>query len=381
MDDKLPYYVGLSAFFADLGYQGAMAILPIFLIFALKLNFLEFGIVEAFIYGLGSLFSYIGGKLSDIYGSKKTWIFGNSLIPLLSFTAFTFIPLLSISLFSAGWWMRNLRSPARRAYLAENTDEKDRTKSFGILHGLDVGGGLFSIVVLIILVLYRFSYKILFLYSIIPLIISTLIIIPLKKNNNGVKKEKTSMKAIFNGIIIATAFFGFSSYSMGFPIITVSESTSYGLYLRIATGVAIYGIFLGFSSLTGFILSRFKSKNEVLSLSVFGYILYGLGTFGFVLSIIYKLGLFGFYASAIILAIAFGFVETYEPSIISKLGKLQGSSQGILSASRSLGFFVANIVMGALYSISSIYSYTYGAIVGIVAGIILIFAIYLSKNK
>ncbi|SMD30318.1 MFS transporter [Picrophilus oshimae] len=380
MDDRLPYYVGFSAFFADLGYQGAMAILPVFLIFALKLNFLEFGIVEAFIYGLGSLFSYIGGRLSDIYGSKKTWILGNSLIPLLSFTAFTLIPVLSISLFSAGWWMRNLRSPARRAYLAENTEDEKRTRSFGILHGLDVGGGLFSIVILIILVLERFPYKILFLYSIIPLIISTLIIIPLRLGR-PVKREKISKKNIFNGIIIATAFFGFSSYSMGFPIITVSESTHYGLYLRIATGVAIYGIFLGFSSLTGFLLSRFKSRNEALSLSIFGYILYGLGTFGFVLSIIYRMGIAGFYTSAIILAVAFGFVETYEPSIISRLARTQGSSQGILSASRSIGFFAANIIMGALYSVSAVYSYTYGALIGIVAGIILISAMYLSRNK
>ncbi|AAT43374.1 MFS transporter [Picrophilus oshimae] len=380
MDDRLPYYVGFSAFFADLGYQGAMAILPVFLIFALKLNFLEFGIVEAFIYGLGSLFSYIGGRLSDIYGSKKTWILGNSLIPLLSFTAFTLMPVLSISLFSAGWWMRNLRSPARRAYLAENTEDEKRTRSFGILHGLDVGGGLFSIVILIILVLERFPYKILFLYSIIPLIISTLIIIPLRPGR-PVKREKISKKNIFNGIIIATAFFGFSSYSMGFPIITVSESTHYGLYLRIATGVAIYGIFLGFSSLTGFLLSRFKSRNEALSLSIFGYILYGLGTFGFVLSIIYRIGIAGFYTSAIILAVAFGFVETYEPSIISRLARTQGSSQGILSASRSIGFFAANIIMGALYSVSAVYSYTYGALIGIVAGIILISAMYLSRNK
>ena len=75
---KIAYFIGFSAFFADMGYQGAMAILPIFLIFVLKLNFYVFGIVEAFIFGFGALFSYIGGRLSERYGSKRIAVIGNN---------------------------------------------------------------------------------------------------------------------------------------------------------------------------------------------------------------------------------------------------------------------------------------------------------------
>ncbi len=388
---KISYYIGFSAFFADMGYQGAMAILPIFLIFVLKLNFFIFGLVEAFIFGFGALFSYIGGKLSDRYGSKKTTILGNSFIPLLSFTAFSYIPFIAIILFSSGWWMRNLRSPSRRAFLAENVDKKDRTSAFGVLHGLDVGGGILSIVILVVLLLLHFSYKYLFFFSIFPLIISTIIIAfikgkkPVKRNNKNININKNAIKgkSIFEGIIIGTMLFGFGSYAMGFPIITIAENSNNSMPLRIISGVISYGIFLGISSLTGFILSKKAIKNEVLSLGLYGYILAGLGTLAFAISIIYSLGIIGFYASIAVVSIAFGITETFEPSIISKIVNpdKMGSGMGILSSSRSIGFFIANIIMGTLYELKPSYSYEYAGVVSIIAGIIILYALYKEKNN
>ncbi len=386
---KISYYIGFSAFFADMGYQGAMAILPVFLIFVLKLNFFIFGLVEAFIFGFGALFSYMGGKLADKYGSKKITVFGNSLIPLLSFTAFSYIPFIAIPLFSFGWWMRNLRSPTRRSFLAENVDKENRTAAFGVLHGLDVGGGVLSIVILVILLLMHFSYKYLFFFSIFPLIISTIIIASVKgkkhiktDNIKNVNKNKIKGKFVFEGIILGTMLFGFGSYAMGFPIITIAEGSGNSLSLRIIYGVISYGIFLGISSLTGFILSRKAIKNEVLSLGLYGYILAGLGTLGFAISIIYSLGLIGFYLSITIVAIAFGMAETFEPSIISKIANpdKMGSRMGILSSSRSIGFFIANIIMGALYELRPSYSYTYAGFVSIIAGIIILFALYKERK-
>ncbi len=384
---KISYYIGFSAFFADMGYQGAMAILPIFLIFVLKLDFFVFGVVEAFIFGFGALFSYMGGKLADKYGSKKITVFGNSLIPLLSFTAFSYIPFIAIPLFSFGWWMRNLRSPTRRSFLAENVDTGERTSAFGVLHGLDVGGGIVSIIILVILLLLHVSYKYLFFFSIFPLIISTIIIASVRgkkhtsvDNNGGNKnteKKNTKGKFVFEGIIIGTMLFGFGSYTMGFPIITIAENPGNSLALRIMSGVISYGIFLGISSLTGFALSKRAIKNETLSLGLYGYILAGLGTLGFALSIIYSLGLPGFYASITVVAIAFGITETFEPSIISKIvsSDKMGSGMGILSSSRSIGFFIANIIMGALYEFRPSYSYTYAGFVSIIAGIIILIAL------
>lgn len=53
---RIAYFVGLSAMFADMGYQGAMALLPVYLVFVLKLNFIYFGIAEALILDLDHYF-------------------------------------------------------------------------------------------------------------------------------------------------------------------------------------------------------------------------------------------------------------------------------------------------------------------------------------
>ena len=202
----------------------------------------------------------------------------------------------------------------------------------------------------------------------------SIIAVYFSKNING--------KFIFQGIIIGTMLFGFVSYTMGFPIITIAENPGSSLALRIISGVVSYGIFLGISSLTGFVLSKKAIKNETLSLGLYGYILAGLGTLGFALSIIYSLGLPGFYASIAVVAIAFGITETFEPSIISKIVNpdKMGSGMGILSSSRSMGFFIANIIMGALYELKPSYSYTYAGFVSIIAGIIILIALYKERK-
>lgn len=81
--------ISFSAFFADLGYQAVIAGgYPLYLTVALGAPpVFVYGIAEALNYGVGSLFSYIGGRISDRFGRKRVAIVGgNSLIPILSFT-------------------------------------------------------------------------------------------------------------------------------------------------------------------------------------------------------------------------------------------------------------------------------------------------------
>jgi nitrate/nitrite transporter NarK len=81
--------ISLSAFFADAGYQALIAGFPIFLVLDLRAPVYILGIAMALAYGIGSVFAYAGGILSDRYGKKKIAIAGNLLIPILSFTGFS----------------------------------------------------------------------------------------------------------------------------------------------------------------------------------------------------------------------------------------------------------------------------------------------------
>ena len=367
--------ISFSAFFADMGYQLVIAGLPYFLVFVLGAPVVIFGLAEALNYGVGSVFAYFGGKLADRYGYKKISVLGNAFIPILSFTGFAIVPLEAVGTFATGWWMRNLRSPARRTLFAKSVSDTNRSKSFGLLHGLDVGGGIVATILLMVMLFYHYEFRFIFLVTIVPLVISTILVAMTRDRKRSTETDKKinagGRKFAFGAVLIATALFGFSFYSMGFPILTVSEYTRSPIL-----GVGTYTIFLAVSSLTGFTLSRVTIKNEMRALGFLGYILAGIGSLGYVISIIYSIGLAGFYVSSAVIAVAVGFIETFEPTIITVLSASAtlGGGMGKLSSARSIGLFTGNLLMGVFYTFGAQYSYVYAVIVSVVAGVLILYA-------
>jgi MFS family permease len=369
------YMLSFSAFFADMGYQIVVGGLSVFLVLILHAPIWVFALIEAISYGFGSVFSYIGGRLADRFGPKNISIIGNALIPILSFTGFMRNYVSAGAVYIGGWWPKNFRSPPRRTLMIESTSQSERTNAFALLHSLDVAGGIIASVTLITLFSLGFPFSIIFALSIFPLIISTLLIIltkPTKREpiQENYYKDKPA-KHTYYGIMFATALFGFSYYSIGFPILTAAQDSTSILY-----GLILYPIFMSSSAFGGFIYSRIKSKNEVRTLGFMGYILSGLATFGIFAILILKAPFDLFYVFALILGFGTSAVETFEPAIVSRIvrGSKAGSAMGTLSFFRSIGMFSGNIIVGLLYIISPEYSYLYASAVAVIGGISVILA-------
>ena len=364
------FLIAFSAFFADLGYQTVVVGLPLFLVVVLGAPVYIYGLAEALNYGVGSVFSFFGGRLSSRFGSKKMAILGNSFIPILSFTGFASTVPEAIGTFAGGWWSRNFRSPARRTMMSESISAENRSRAYGLLHGLDVGGGLIATIVFIAMISFGYQFRIIFLITAVPLVISTLLVASAK--TKPAEHESSEANAgknnrAFRGVIFASALFGFSYYSMGFPILTVATATG-----SFALGAFTYTVFLAVSAATGFVMSRFRFRLEILPLGLLGYILAGVGALLFALTILYGLSLPVYYASIMIIGVGSGFTEIFEPTIISKVSISVGKGMGWLSASRSAGLFIANLVMGVLYFINPAYAYIYAFAVSVTAGVIVI---------
>ena len=373
--NKNVLYLSLSAFFADAGYQTVIALFPIFLVLFLKAPAYYLGIIYALQYGIGAIFAYLGGVLADRYSKKKVAIIGNSLIPILSFLGIASSLLLSPLLFLFGWWARDSRSPARRSLIALASDKKHRRKAFGVLHALDLGGGAVGIVYLIILLYFGIAYSILFLVTIIPLVISTLFIVKSNVNekiNPALKKKANARKLAINkntmfGVLIATSLFGFSYYSLGYPILTIAQSSN-DIF-----GVFSYLIFLLISAFAGYYLGSRATKMKVVSsLSLLGYALAGIGSLLIGIFYIFSLNILVAYFGVLVLGFAVGAIETFEPTIISFTSAKEKSAKsfGYLSSSRSIGLFTGNLLMGILYFFSPFYSYVYAFIVSMAAALI-----------
>ena len=371
--------IAFSAFFADVGYQAVQAIFPIYLVFTLSTNAFYFGLANALAYGGGALFAYSAGLLGKKHSRKWLAVLGSAFILLMPLVGLTINPLLAIALFAMGWWARNFRVPPRRAMLTEASRKENLGKVFGFLHTLDIGGGVISIVILLLLLSKGVNQHSILLLAAIPLIISTFLLLittdvrkrnrdaPLKAGNgNRIRAGKDT----YRGIMVATALYGFSYYSLGFPILTIAKSAG------VLSGIGSYGVYLGVSAITGYYIGSRKRLNKIKALGYLGYILSGIGTGMLALGYAINGGIGVYYFGIALMGFGLGVVETMEPTIISLMRRIVGLDKGMgsLQGSRSLGLFFANLIMGILYVANPSYAYLYAALVSVAAGILVLSA-------
>lgn len=373
-----------------MGYQAVTAVFPLLIVIELKEPVYVYGLLLALSYGVGSVFSLFGGRLGDKHGKKKISLIGNLLIPLMSLSALFPNVFLLGALFVFGWWARYFRTPARRAWLVEVSSPLYRSKIFGFLHALDVGGGMIAVVYSVILVLFKVPLRDIVLITIIPLIISSVSLglartkpnedfvlmqqqqaVESEKEDSGShKNEPRDVNAyVFRALLISATLFGFSYYALGFPIVTVARSQNSAVL-----GIITFGIYLGVSAAAGYLLGSIRSKTPFRTLWSLGYLVAAISSLVIGSSYAFHYGLGLYYVGAAGLGFATGSIETFEPVLTSTLVKSKKLSSGMgwLSSSRALGLFVSNIAMGILFTFSEFDSYLYAAVTAFAAAMILL---------
>ncbi len=398
-----------------------MAGLPLFLVIDLRAGAAVFALATAIGYGGGAIAGLIGGRLGDRFGHRRVSITGNALIPLLSLVGLFNVAWAAVAFFVAGWWARNLRSPPRRALLARSVPlPGDRGRAFGLLHGLDVGGGMIAALAAATLLGHGWSLSSVFLLTAAPLGVSTLVlaclvvenplptvreraaavsppslpaealvqapppmpaealVAPLDASSTGVNVvqfadgQGISSQAHRTrvGVLVASALFGFSFYSVGFPVLTVSQSSH-----SLVSGMLVFALFSGVSGLAGFAVGT-RRWDAVATLGAGGFGLSALATLGFGVAAYENAGLAALAVAAAALGAGLGVMETVEPTLIAAItpAHRHGAGMGNLAAARSVGLFAGNIAMGVLYVQGELYAYAYAATAALV-GAVVIFAL------
>ena len=376
--------ISFSAFFADLGYQAVLAGFPLFLVLTLRQPVWEYGLASALSYGGGAVFSLAGGRIGDRVGHRSLALAGNAVIPLLSLCALVASPVWAIGLLTGGWWARNLRSPSRRVMLVEAVpDEQHRSAAFGFLHALDVGGGALAGVYVLVALAAHVPFRWIFLATVVPLVISTLSLsrahvggrrtIQVEPASPGEASEPPAPGA--RPLLAAAALYGFTYYSVGYPVLTVAQGSG-----RLLDGIGAFLVLQATSAGTGYLLGGRLGAgptDQFARLGLLGYI--GAAVGAAVLAVGYgeHLGLAVLFVGVAVIGFALGIVETLEPTAMSVLrsGSRTGRAMGALSAARSVGTFVGNLVMGLLYGVGAAYAYGYAALVAAIAGVIVLAAL------
>lgn len=354
--------ISLSAFFADLGYQSVLAGFPLFLVLTLHQPVWEFGLASAISYGGGAVFSFFGGRLGDRIGHRRLALAGNAVIPLLSLSALVANPAWAIGLLTGGWWARNLRSPSRRVMLVQAVPAAEhRSAAFGFLHALDVGGGALAGLYVLLALTAHVPFRWIFLATALPLAVSTLSLsratvggrqpapAPLPGATAEVAPEPSRPPGA-RPLLVAAALYGFTYYSVGFPVLTVAQGSG-----TLAAGIGAFLLLQGVSAATGYLLgSRLGGalSEQFRRLGLLGYLAAAVGAALLAVGYGAHLGLGVLFAGVAVVGFALGVVETLEPAAMSvlRVGARAGRGFGALSAARGVGTFVGNLSMGLLYA-------------------------------
>ncbi len=386
--------ISLSAFFADLGYQAVLAGFPLFLVLVLHQPVWEYGLACALSYGGGALFSVVGARIGDWIGHRSLALAGNAVIPLLSLCALVANPVWAIGLLTGGWWARNLRSPSRRVMLVEAVpEERYRSTAFGFLHALDVGGGALAGVFVLVALAVHVAFRWIFLVTVLPLAISTITLSragvgrrlppdePSDERSSGSPDGSPDERLPeppppgARPLFAAAALYGFTTYSVGFPVLTVAQGSA-----GLLAGIGAFLVLQACSAATGYLLGGRLGRgpaDQMVRLGLLGYLGASLGAGAIAVAYTDHLGLAALLVGVAVVGFALGIVETLEPTAISVLrpGLRLGRGMGSLSASRGVGAFLGNLVMGLLYSVGVGVAYGYVAVVAAVAGAIVLAAV------
>ncbi len=140
-------------------------------------------------------------------------------------------------------------------------------------------------------------------------------------------------------------------------------------------GILAYVLYLGVSAVTGLVTGAIKEAGP-RTLASFGYLCAAVGSAILAIAAAVHTGIWGTYLGVIVLGAALGVVETLEPTIVSHVSPEATKSRqmGALTAARSTGLFVGNVIMGLLYTLHPSYSYAYAALIALLATLTLTIA-------
>jgi MFS family permease len=261
-------------------------------------------------------------------------------------------------------------------------DEADRNSVFGFLHALDIGGGALAGVYVLIAVIEHVAFSWIFLASALPLVVATFSLtfcttgraVPkhVQPSRLGSSEPERGRLPGAVPLLAASALFGFTYYSVGFPILTIAQGSG-----DRAFGIGAFLLFNAVSAATGYLMGpRLGSRiaERFRALGAFGYLFAVVGAVLLAIGDAAHLTVAVLLVGVAALGFSLGIVTTVEPALMSVLrpGRQAGRGFGALGAARSVGLFLGNLIMGFLYARGADWAYGYAAVMGMAATIVVL---------
>ena len=345
------FIMGLVSLFTDLSSQMVFPLIPLFLTTVLGCGAYAVGIVEGAAETTASLLKVLSGYWSDKIGKRKPFIlFGYSMSsitkPLFAMAnIWTFVLFLRV-IERIG---KGIRTAPRDALIAESCDESVRGKVYGIHRAADgIGSTLGAILALLLLPIW--GYRNIFLFALVPGIISVFIIFFIQEKNAPAKQEKKEVSvklslkelpANLRYFIIVSSLFALGHFGYAFLLL---RAKNIGLADNMA--IFLYVIFYIVYSICAVPLGIVSDKVGRKPVLMGGYILFGITSLGLlVASSFYSILLF-----FIIYGISYAMIDGTQRAFVVDLAPqhLKGTALGVFHTSIGLVALPGGYIAGLL---------------------------------
>jgi MFS family permease len=371
------FIMGVVSLFTDLSSQMVFPLIPLFLTTVLGCGAYAVGIVEGAAETTASLLKVVSGYWSDKINKRKPFIlFGYSMSsitkPLFALAnIWTFVLFLRV-IERIG---KGIRTAPRDALVAESCDESVRGKAFGFHRAADgIGSTLGAVLALLLLPVW--GYRNIFLFALVPGVISVFIIFFIQEKNVPAKQatKKVSVKlslkelpANLRYFITVSSLFALGHFGYAFLLLRAKN-----IGLADNTAILLYVVFYIVYSICVIPLGIVSDKVGRKAVLMVGYVLFGITSLGLlVISSLYGILLFFF-----IYGICYAIIDGAQRAFVVDLAPqhLKGTALGVFHTAIGLVALPGGYIAGLLWDkVSPEATFGYGLILAIISAVSLVF--------
>lgn len=351
--------IGMASLFSDLSHETVTAILPAFLA-SLGAAAAALGTIEGVADGLSSFAKLYGGWLSDRLHHRKPLCaagYGVMALSTLVIAAATIWPVVLAGR-AIAWVSRGVRTPPRKALLAEGVSPDAYGRAFGLERAMDTIGAIIAPLLVLGLMHLGLTHRAVILLSFIPAVAAVGAITFLVRetpDRTPIKrpflKSFTGFGRQFGEFLGAVGLFGIGDFADTFYILyAVGVLTpSIGAAKAATLSVAFYALhnvlYAGWSYCGGWLADHFNKR----LLLVCGYLCAALAALCMIV------GVQSYFWLAVMFALggsAVGLYEAVEDAVAAELlpAAVRGSGYGVLAVVTGMGDLISSLVVGWLWA-------------------------------
>ncbi len=351
--------IGMASLFSDLSHETATSLLPA-LLASMGVAAGALGTIEGVADGLSSVAKLYGGWWTDRLERRKPLCaagYGVMALATGIIAAATVWPLVLIGR-GLAWVARGLRTPARKALLAEAVTPETYGRAFGFERTMDTLGAVIAPLAALGLLTLGLSHRQALWISVIPALLAVAAIVFLVKETADRTPSPHPFLASLRGLprrftrfLFGVGLFGAGDFAHSLMILyaVTALTPRFGAAGAATASVGLYAlhnvVYAGISYPAGMLADR-MNKRLLLALG------YGLGAMTALL-LAFGINSLPMLALVFILGGAYvGIEETLEDSLAAELlpGALRGTGFGAMAVINGLGDLVSSIAVGWLWS-------------------------------